>query len=140
MKMADGGFRPAYNVQFATDVAGRAIVGVQVTNEGTDRGQLPPLLADVVRRTGIHPGEYLVDGGFMNGDAITHATARGITVFCPEEQTRGARAPGTPVRGDTPAVVAWRARIAPWPTCSSADCPRSTRGPFGLPSLTTCSG
>jgi transposase len=111
MKMADGGFRPAYNVQFATDVAGRAIVGVQVTNEGTDRGQLPPMLADVVRRTGIHPGEYLVDGGFMNGDAITHATARGITVFCPEEQTRGARAPGTPVRGDTPAVVAWRARM-----------------------------
>jgi hypothetical protein len=42
MKMADGGFRPAYNVQFATDHDGDVIVGVAVTNVGSDQGQLGP--------------------------------------------------------------------------------------------------
>lgn len=110
MKMADGGFRPAYNVQFATEVASRAIVGVQVTNAGTDHDQLIPMLAEIVRRTGVHPAEYLVDGGFMNREAITDATALGVTVYCPEPRTR-ARPSGTPSRGDTPAVIEWRARM-----------------------------
>ena len=36
MKMPDGGFRPAYNLQFATDVGSQVIVGVGVTTEGSD--------------------------------------------------------------------------------------------------------
>jgi hypothetical protein len=32
MKMADGGFRPAYSVQFATDTKSTAIAGVPVDN------------------------------------------------------------------------------------------------------------
>ena len=40
MKMADGGYRPAYNVQLATDVDSRAIVGVAVTNLGSDKIEL----------------------------------------------------------------------------------------------------
>ena len=47
MKMASGGFGPAYNVHFATDVAGCAIVGVQVTNSGSDHGLLPPMLVEI---------------------------------------------------------------------------------------------
>jgi hypothetical protein len=35
MKMADGGFRPAYNVQFATDTKSTAIAGVSVDNIGS---------------------------------------------------------------------------------------------------------
>jgi hypothetical protein len=37
MKRMDGGYRPAYSVQFATDVDGLAVVGVHVTNEGKRR-------------------------------------------------------------------------------------------------------
>jgi transposase len=37
MKMADGGYRPAYNVQFATDVDAHAVVGIAVTNGGSTR-------------------------------------------------------------------------------------------------------
>ena len=44
MKMADGGFRPAFNVQFATDVETQIIVGVDVTNIGSDAGQMPPMV------------------------------------------------------------------------------------------------
>jgi hypothetical protein len=32
MKMGDGGFRPACNIEFATDVDSRVMVGVAVTN------------------------------------------------------------------------------------------------------------
>ena len=38
MKMADGGFRPAYNVQFVTTTDSQVIVGVEVCNSGSDRG------------------------------------------------------------------------------------------------------
>jgi hypothetical protein len=44
MKMADGGMRPGYNVQFTTDTATGVVVGVEVNNEGTDGSQLPPML------------------------------------------------------------------------------------------------
>src|SRR5207249_4236768 len=41
MKMADGGYRPAYNVQFGTDTATQLIGTVDVTTAGTDAAQLP---------------------------------------------------------------------------------------------------
>ena len=36
MKMPNGGYNPAVNVQLATDAQSRAIVGVEVSNEGSD--------------------------------------------------------------------------------------------------------
>jgi hypothetical protein len=42
MKMGDGGFRPAYNGQFATDTASQVVVGVEAVAVGTDMGQLTP--------------------------------------------------------------------------------------------------
>jgi len=50
MKMADGGFRPAYNVQFATTPESQIIVGVEVNNCGSDLGQLSPMLDQVQHR------------------------------------------------------------------------------------------
>ena len=64
MKMPDGGFRPAYNVELATDQAKGVIVGVAVIREGTDAGQALPMQEQVVKRTGQHPGAYLMDGSF----------------------------------------------------------------------------
>ena len=55
MKMPDGGFRPAYNVELATDQAKGIIVGVRVVMEGTDAGQAPPMEEQVKERTGQHP-------------------------------------------------------------------------------------
>src|ERR1700720_4707654 len=43
MKMARGGFRPAYNVQFATDTKSPAIAGVSVDNSGSDMGKMLPM-------------------------------------------------------------------------------------------------
>jgi hypothetical protein len=37
MKMADGGYRPADNAQFATATNSQVIVGVDVVTTGSDR-------------------------------------------------------------------------------------------------------
>jgi transposase len=111
MKMADGGYRPAYNIQFATDVDGRAIVGVRVTNVGSDQGQMTPMIEDLVR-LGRVPAAYLVDGGFTKKDAIEDASRRGITVYAPPPEPRTEDiSPYEPKPGDSPAVAAWRRRM-----------------------------
>jgi transposase len=62
MKMADGGYRPAYNVQFATATAGGVIVGVAVTQAGSDGGQLQPMVAQLEQRYEQKPQEMVADG------------------------------------------------------------------------------
>jgi transposase len=51
MKMADGGFRPAFNVQYATTTDKQVIVGVSVSNRGTEGDEAPPMLERVKERT-----------------------------------------------------------------------------------------
>ncbi len=64
MKMGDGGFRPAFNVQLATTTdKARVIVGVEVTNRGSDQGESTPMLEQIEKRTGKRPEEIVVDGG-----------------------------------------------------------------------------
>ena len=56
MKMGDGGFRPAFNVQLATTTdQARVIVGVEVTNRGTDQGESTPMIEQIEKRTGKRP-------------------------------------------------------------------------------------
>jgi transposase len=112
MKMPDGGFRPAFNVQLATDSASRVIVGVLVTNSGSDLSQMVPMLDDIRRRTGVQPGEHLVDGGYANLKAITEADARGVTVYTPPMEPAHPRTQGTKRKvPDSAAVAAWRRRM-----------------------------
>jgi len=112
MKMADGGFRPAFNVQLATDVDSRVIVGVAVTNSGSDLSMLVPMLDDMRRRTGLDPGEILVDGGYVTLASLQAAHQRGITTYAPVKTT----APKSPSgciynRTDAPAIALWRSRM-----------------------------
>lgn len=109
MKMADGGYRPAYNVQFATDVDGQAIVGVAVTNGG-EPAELVPMLDQVQARTHRRPGAYFVDGGFVSTAGIVAAAARGVPLYAPIPA--GPRAPGAGAGPMDPAVATWRARMA----------------------------
>lgn len=112
MKMADGGFRPAYNVQMATagsPLGGpRTIVGVRVNNVGSDMGSLTPMLDDIERRTGQLPTTLLADGGHASHDDIRAATERGVELYVsvPEHSQK----PGPNADGD-PTIVAWRARM-----------------------------
>jgi hypothetical protein len=114
MKMGDGGFRPAFNVQFATtsDTA-RVIVGVDVTNRGSDAGQSTPMLEQIEARTGVRPAEMLVDGGYAQHEAIEHAAEKEVTLYAPVPKPRGGdtRDPHAPRPDDSAAVAAWRERM-----------------------------
>ena len=55
MKMGDGGFRPAFNVQFATDTKTQVITGVEVTNSGSDQGEMAPMSTNTGNVTGKRP-------------------------------------------------------------------------------------
>jgi transposase len=112
MKMADGGFRPAYNIQLATDVASQVVVGVEVTDAGSDMHQLVPMLEQLDERHGCMPREVLVDGGFASLDAIEAADDRGCRVYAPPMKPRASeRNPHRPLPDDSPPVARWRRRM-----------------------------
>jgi transposase len=115
MKMPDGGFRPAYNVQFATTTDGGVIVGVDVTNEGTDGGQMPPMLQQIQERFADKPRQMLVDGGFATVNAIDEAERSGTAVYAPlkkeEQQLSDGQDPYARKKSDTDATAQWRARM-----------------------------
>jgi transposase len=115
MKMADGGYRPAYNVQFATTVENGVIVGVSVTDEGVDSGQLEPMVEKLESLHGSRPEEYLVDGGFVDQGAIERIEASGTQVFapvpCAEKLAGQGKDPYARRPGDTDGVAGWRERM-----------------------------
>jgi transposase len=119
MKFADGGYRPGYNVQFATDTESGVIVGVEVTNAGTDNEQLTPMLDQLEERYDHVPDKALVDGGSVSAEAIDQADKRGCTVYAPlkdeEKQRAAGKDPNAPKKGDSEAVANWRARMGTEP-------------------------
>lgn len=112
MKMADGGFRPGYNVQFASDTASHTIVGVDVTNAGSDLNEMTPMLTSIEARTGRRPSEHLVDGGFVNLTAIEQAASQGVQVLAPVKAPQAAGVDRYAAKpGDGVGVAAWRVRM-----------------------------
>lgn len=111
MKMGDGGFRPAYNIQLATagsEMGGpRTIVGVRVTRVGSDMGSITPMLDEIERRTGVLPAVLLADGGHAKHECIRNATERNVEVIVPLP----ARAKKPDPEQD-PAIAAWHERMA----------------------------
>lgn len=123
MKMGDGGFRPAFNVQMATTCEDQVIVGVGVSNAGSDMAQMAPMVEQVIERTGLTPEQWLVDGGFPAHEQIdaVHGQTQGKTeVIAPVPEPR--RKPGDDddpppdkhqrKEDDSEPVAQWRARMA----------------------------
>jgi hypothetical protein len=112
MKMADGGFRPAYNVQVASAAGEQIIVAVKVCNSGSDRGLMRPMLERLRALIGRLPQRHLADGGFTSAADIEWAHRQGTEVYCPPTKSKHDTDPYRPRRGDSPGVLAWRARMA----------------------------
>jgi transposase len=134
MKMGDGGFRPAYNVQFATDCEGQVIVGMEVVTAGSDMAQLAPMVDQVEQRVGKVPEQWLVDGGFPAHEQID-AVAGKTVLYAPvpknkppnskdqpkdppegpagevEPKAPPAVSEFAPKSGDSEAVAQWRGRM-----------------------------
>jgi transposase len=111
MKMADAGFRPAYNVQVASAAGEQIVVAVAVGNNGSDRGLMRPMLERLRALRGRFPGRHLVDGGFCSAEDIEWAHGEGVEVYCPPTQSKSGADPYLPRRGDGAGVLAWRARM-----------------------------
>jgi transposase len=111
MRMGHGSFAPAYNVQIATDTQSRAIVGVDVTNRGTDHGEDEPLRKQVERRTGGKVTEHLLDGGYVKNTLIEKAAMQGVAIYAPLPLVGKGGVPCAHYRTDTPGVTAWRQRM-----------------------------
>lgn len=114
MKMPDGGFRPALNVQIASDPTSRAIVGVEVINAGVDTGQLEPMRRQVEHRAKRKVHEHLADGGYLTFEDVERAPEQDVTLYVPPKPPRDAETFGDeyqPRATDSDAVNAWRTRM-----------------------------
>lgn len=121
MKMGDGGFRPALNVQLATTTDEQVIVGMDVVNIGSDMAQLAPMVEQVEKRLGASPKEWIVDGGFPAHEQLD-AVAKKTTVYAPvpeakvKKDEKGNELPQPDKHeakpGDSEAVIKWRQRMA----------------------------
>ena len=114
MKMPDGGFRPAFNLEIASDVDAQVIAGVGVVTTGSDGGQALPMAEQVKARTGVTPEGYLMDGGFVSRDDITALEQQHIVVYAPPRPPRtttSGRTEADPRSDDKPEVAQWRARM-----------------------------
>jgi hypothetical protein len=116
MKMANGGFDPAFNVQFATDADARIIVGVDVTNGGTDGGELPPMLDRIREDYGRPPSQALVDSAFVTRESVTAAERGGTKVVSTVPRAdfliKNGNDPHAPQRRDTEEYIVFRQRMA----------------------------
>jgi transposase len=112
MKMADGGYRPAYNVQFACATDGQAVVGVGVITTGSDMGQISPMLDQIEGRFGERPQEALADGGFAKHQDMERAQEKGTTVYVPVPQPKDeTRDRHEPLQTDSESIACWRVRM-----------------------------
>ena len=112
MKMPDGGFRPAYNVQFASLPGSGVVVGVQVTTIGSDRGLAEPMAQKIFATYARRPTRYLLDGGYQSAADIEAAHLAGMLVYSLPLRSKSGADPHLPRRGDGPGVLAWRRRMA----------------------------
>ncbi len=111
MKMADGGFRPAYNCQIASAAGGQIVITAEAKTVGSDRGLIRPALDEIRKRYGRWPKRYLVDGGFNKNEDTEWAAGNGVKVYGPPSRSKHLRDPYAPRRDDGPGVAAWRARM-----------------------------
>ena len=111
MKMADGGFRPAYNCQLSTVGEGQIVVAIRTETTGSDRGLMRPMLDELERRYCHRPKRHLIDGGFNKNDDIEWAATAGVKVYSPATRSKHNTDPYAPRRKDGPGMAAWRKRM-----------------------------
>jgi transposase len=110
MKMSNGGFDPAHNVQLVvmgSPMGGPAtIIGVEVTSLGSDKGSLVPMSEQVEQRTGRKLDAVLVDAEHLTHEELGAMLAQQRTVIAPvPERWELSEAP------QDPAIAAWIARM-----------------------------
>jgi len=111
MRIADGGYRPAYNGQLATDTASQIVVALDVTTQGSDHGQVEPMRTQIERPYGISPEAMLVDGGFVSLTDFDQVEGNGCRIYAPPMQRPRQARDRRRHRSDTAALGRWRRRM-----------------------------
>jgi transposase len=111
MKMGDGGFRPAYNAQLATDTASRVIVGVAITEDGTDFAHAGPMIDQVNMRAGLTAEQWLLDAGYSSRDTVDAVTEKDVELYAPVPERKSNPDPYAIKPHDSEAVAAWKTRM-----------------------------
>src|SRR5512139_533156 len=117
MKMANGGFNPAYNAQFSTDIDSNIIVGVDLSQQGNDTGLASPMLQQIEDHYDQRPEAILADTSYPSHDEITTITQTGTIPYMAipvkgNQADKSEEDAYAPHKGDTPEVLAWRERMA----------------------------
>jgi hypothetical protein len=111
IKMADGGFRPAYNLQVASVAGEQIVVAVAVSTSSSDRGLARPMLEKIDATYGALPTQHLIDGGFTKNDDIEWGHGAEVALFCPPIVNKHNTDPFAPRPDDGPGVSEWRERM-----------------------------
>jgi transposase len=104
MRMADGGWRPAYNVQGMVEPDSGLIVAVEAISGG-DRGRLDDTVAAIESRYGRKPKRLLADGGYDSKSDIAAREADKVAVYCPLPRN------DRPCAREAAGLAAWRTRM-----------------------------
>ena len=81
-----------YNAQVAVDAKHQLIVEQEVTNLGSDLGQLAPTAIPAKEALGVETIQATADRGYYKGEDIAACEAAGIVAFVPKPLGRGAAA------------------------------------------------
>jgi hypothetical protein len=106
MKMADGGWRPAYSAQIVSHTATGLILGVAVETTGSDMGQLRPISDALEGRLRPASGEHLSPAASPKLDDIAALAEKGVAIYAPPPTPRTGRDPHA-----APAIAEWRCRM-----------------------------
>ncbi len=110
MKMTDGAFAQAYNVQVAVDRRHQIIVATTVTAQAADAPHLPGMI-EILRSTLDLPGRLTADAGYFseaNVQALADAPIEAL--IPPDKLTHNAPSPRAP-RGRIPTACSPRDRM-----------------------------
>jgi len=83
-----------YNVQTAVDTKHHLILAHEVTNKGSDRGQLSSMAKQAQAASGIAQLSVIADRGYFNSHEILACHEADITAFVPKCKTSEAKAHG----------------------------------------------
>jgi transposase len=111
IKMPDGGFRPAYNMQIASVGGEQIVVALDVSTSSSDRGLARPMLEKIEATYGELPNQHLVDGGFSKNDDIEWAHGAEVAMLCPPIINKHNTDPFAPRDDDGPGISEWRKRM-----------------------------
>jgi transposase len=112
IKMPDGGFRPAYNMQVASVAGEQIVVAVDISTSSSDRGLARPMLEKINANYAKLPKQYLIDGGFAKNEDIEWAHGANVEVYCPPITNKHNTDPFAPRDNDGPGMSAWRRRMS----------------------------